>query len=133
MMTFKTAFVSLAFAGLAIGHGAVPARAGDKSTLRVKPLAVVDLTIGTKRAIGYYTAGNGACNTTLLLSDIDYAETLSVANSARISTVIGAGTSSRVDTEWGPSLVMTCEPGASAMSVQSVDRVAYTKSQTQQH
>ncbi len=127
MTSFNTAFVSLAFAGLAVTHGAAPVRADDTSALRVKPLAVVSLTLGTKRAIGYYLADNGACNMTLLLSEIDYDEKLAVANSARITSVIGAGTSSRIDTEYGRSLVMSCETGASAMTVQTIDRVAYAK------
>ena len=127
MMTFKTTVASLAFAGLAVAHGAAPVKAGDMSSLRVKPLGAVDLTLGTKRAIGYYLADNGACNLTLLLSEIDYGEKLAIANSARITTVIGAGTSSRIDTEYGPSLVLSCATGASAMNVQTIDRVAYSK------
>ena len=132
MMTFKTAFVALALSGLAIGHGAVPVRAGETSSLRVKPLKVVNLTLGTKRAIGYFTADNGACNMTMLIADVGTTDTPAAVNAARVNTVIGAGTSSRVDTESGPSVIMACETGAAAMNVQTVERVAYAKAQTQQ-
>jgi hypothetical protein len=129
MTSFKTVFATAAFIGLSIAHAAAPVKATEASSLRVKPLAAVDLTLGTKRAIGYYLAENGACNMTLLLSDIDFTEKMVVANAARITTVIGAGTSSQIDTEWGQSLVLACESGAAALKVHTVDRIAYSKLQ----
>ncbi len=129
MTSFKTAIATAAFIGLSIAHAAAPVRAGEVSSLRVKPLAAVDLTLGTKRAIGYYLAENGACNMTLLLSDIDFTEKMVVANAARITTAIGAGTSSQIDTEWGQSLVLACETGATGLNVHTVDRIAYSKPQ----
>ena len=128
MSSFKTLVSSFAFAGLAVVHGATPVKAADATSLRVKPLGAVNMTLGTKRAIGYFTADANTCNATLVLSEVNYNEDPVVTNNAtRISTAIGAGTSSRVDTEWGPSLVLSCETGASAMTVQTINRIAYAK------
>ncbi len=128
MTSLKSLVTSFAFAGLAVAHGASPVKAADATSLRVKPLGAVNMTLGTKRAIGYFTADGSTCNATLVLSEVNFKEEPGVANNAtRISTAIGAGTSSRVDTEWGPSLVLSCETGAAGMTVQAIDRVAYAK------
>ncbi len=113
------------FSGLAFFHGAAPSAADEAKVFRVTPSQGITLTVGAKRAVGYYTVGDNACNLTLLLADA-YSETSTiVSESVRVNMAVRAGQSARVDTLAGPALAFRCEPSAAAMTIQPVDQVAY--------
>ncbi len=115
----------LLFSGLAVAHGAAPVSAGGATALHVAPLKGITLSVGPKRAIGYYAAAEGACNLTLMIADA-YSDGRDVATEpVRVNTVIRAGTTTQIDTLAGKSLAFSCATGAITMTVQPVDRMAY--------
>lgn len=125
MTNLRKHLVTVAFAALAVSHGAAPAGAANRSSLRVEPAKGISLDVGSKHAVAYFLAANGGCNLTLMLSDVFTEDDQSIPSAARVNVAIGAGTTARIDTVDGPSLAFQCTPGAAAMSVETVDRVAY--------
>jgi hypothetical protein len=112
-------------AGLAIAHGAVPANSGSARELRVAPLKGITLSVGSKRAIGYFAANSGACDLTLHIADA-YSDDVAVPTKpVRVSVAVVAGTSARVDTADGPALALSCSADATVMTLQPVERMAY--------
>jgi hypothetical protein len=120
-----TSFLSaLAVAGMA-AYSAVPALA-DGAVKTMGPLKGIMLDVGSKKAIGYYRAANGACNLTLVLAEPSYSDAAPYASEAvRISVSVHEGTSARIDQLSGPSLAFACAPKGEALTVQTIDRVAY--------
>ena len=124
-MTFSTkTLATLAFAAVAASHGALPVRAGD-SAISVGPAKGITLLVGTKRAVGYYVADAGACDLTLMVAETYLNEDTVIPTATRIRSVIGAGTTAHVETLDGASLAFTCATGATSMTVEKYDRVAY--------
>lgn len=125
-MTSFSKFASvLLFSGLAVAHGAAPASAEGSSALRVEPMKGITLSIGPKRAIGYFTASGGACNLTLMLAEHFSEGWDAVSEPIRVKTVVPAGTTAQIDTLGAGSLAFSCTPGATTMMIQPVERVAY--------
>jgi hypothetical protein len=104
---------------------AAPVSADDATGYRVTPLKGITLTVGSKRAVSYYTVNaDNACNLTLLLADA-YSETdKAVSEPVRVNLTVRQGTTARVDT-LGGSLAFACAAGATAMTIQPIERVAY--------
>ena len=58
------------FSGLAFASGSAGVSAEEAASCHVAPLQGITLTVGSKRAVSYYTANaEKACNLTLLLAD----------------------------------------------------------------
>ncbi len=127
MTSFKTKFASLALIALALSQGAQPVGAGGVggAEVRVEPIKAISLILGTKRAVGYYTAENNVCSTTLLISEAFLDDDFDGPTATRVNMAIHSGTTSSVDTVDGRTLEMSCGKNAKYMTVQTVDRVAY--------
>jgi hypothetical protein len=125
MNAMKSTAATLIFSAFAVAHGAVPVRAGDIKELKVAPLKVINLDVGAKRAIGYYLAENGACNLTVLLSDVNYLDG-TTPSASRVNVNVAAGTSAKVDTIDGTTMAFTCAAGATDMTVRTFERFAYS-------
>lgn len=125
MTSFAKIASALALSGLALSQAAAPVQAGEGFAKSVTPFKAINLSAGTKRAIGYYVADAGTCHLTLQLADAysDYAN--SVSEPVRVDVSVREGTSARVDSLAGPSLQFDCAQGASSMTIQPVDRTAY--------
>lgn len=123
MISMKSLASTLAFAALAAAHGAVPARADGYKDVQVAPLKVINMDVGTKHAIGYYLAENGACSLTVLLTDFSY-DGDAVPSASRVSVNVAGGTSAKVDTIDGTTMAFACAAGASNMTVRTFSRVA---------
>ncbi len=123
MTSTRNFLATTAFAVLALAKGAAPVRAGEADSLSVKPIKAISLDVGSKRAIGYFIADHGACNLTIMVHDIS--DDGLKANATRLNMTIGAGTSSSLDTAEGKTLAFKCQPGAAAMTFDTIDRVAY--------
>ena len=84
------------------------------------------MTVGSKRAVSYYTANaEKACNLTLLLAD-SYSEANKASSEpVRVNLTVREGTSARVDSLEG-SLAFACAPAATAMTIQPMQHVAYS-------
>ncbi len=123
MTSFKNTAVSLAFAALAIAHGAVPARADGSRELSVTPLKAINLDVGSKHAIGYYLADQGSCNLTVLLTDVAY-EDGTTPSASRLNFKVAAGTSAKVDTIDGTTMAFSCAVGADGMTIKTFARYA---------
>lgn len=124
MAIIRNSFIA---AALAAGAPlAAPAHAGE-SMLPAKvlsPLEAGTFKMAGKQALTYYFSEKNSCKVTVLLTDV-YDESKQPSDIAvRFNTSIFAGTSTRVETNEGPSLAMVCAPGAATLFVQSVDRVA---------
>ena len=115
----------LGFAGLGLIQGAMPVSASGPLS-RLKPAQGISLEVGTKRAVAYFLPKDGACAVTVVLADSAPDGEPVTQSPARVNMMVGAGTSSRIDTVNGPSLDVACTAGASALHVQTVDRVAYS-------
>jgi hypothetical protein len=124
MTTFaKLASITL-ISGLAMLSGAAGASAGEPAAYHVKPLKGITFSVGSKRAVGYYTSDEHACRLTLMLSDAYTGNEKSFSEPVRVNLTIGEGASGSVDALEG-SAVFRCAPGATAMTMQLVQRVAY--------
>lgn len=124
MTTFaKLASVAI-ISGLAVLSGAAGASAGEPAAYHVKPLKGITFSVGSKRAVGYYTSDDHACRLTLMLSDTYTGDEKSFSEPVRVNLTIGEGASGSVDSLEG-SAVFRCAPGATAMTMQLVQRVAY--------
>ena len=125
MTSLKNRIALASFAILGLAHGALPVAAGDRTSIRVAPLKGISVTAGTKQAIGYYVAEKGACNLTLMLSEIFRETDAAIPTATRVSMSVRAGTTTRVDSLEGPALSFTCAPGATALLISARDRVSY--------
>lgn len=133
-MTFFSPLKSAALAGVlavavAAGQNVAPAAAGAFSSADVvRPLAGLSFVIGSKHAVGYFTAESGGCDLTLLIADstADASERPRGAVPARFKTLIAAGRTARIDTGDGPSLEFFCSTGAAWLTTRLMERVAYT-------
>ncbi|RUP10802.1 hypothetical protein [Hyphomicrobium sp.] len=109
---------------LAVLPGARVSSADEAAVHQVAPLKGITLAVGPKRAIGYYTNTDNACNLTLMLAD-SYTEAEKAASEpVRIKLTVREGTSANVDALEG-SLSFACAKGASTMIIQPIQRVAY--------
>ena len=124
MTTFaKLASITL-ISALAMLSGAAGASAGEPAAYHVKPLKGITFSVGSKRAVGYYTSDDHVCRLTLMLSDAYTGNEKSFSEPVRVNLTIGEGASGSVDALEG-SAVFRCAPGATAMTMQLVQRVAY--------
>lgn len=125
MTSFAKIASVLLFSGLAVAHGAVPASSGNAALRNVEPLKGITLTVGSKRAVGYFVSNNNVCTLTLMLADKFYEGADPTSEPVRFNTSVPAGTSTLVETVAGHSLAFSCESGATSMTVQPVERLAY--------
>lgn len=125
MKTIANVVAVLSVAGLGLVQGPASVSAAETETVIVKPFKAINLSSGTKRAIGYYVADAGGCQLTLQIADkySDYAN--SVSDPVRINVAVREGTSARVDSMVGPSLDFSCAMGAGQLSIQTVEKTAY--------
>lgn len=130
MTSLKSAVSALAMAALSIAHGAKPVEAGEAQERRVKPLQVINLDVGVKRAIGYYLANSGNCDLTVLLADGVNEGHGSAPSASRVSVKVSGGTSAQVDTIDGSAMSFTCAAGANDMTVRVFERVAFSPVRT---
>lgn len=125
MAMIRNSLVAVTAAALSAG-ATLPAGAADSPAAKVLgPLKAGIFKVGGKQALAYYEAEKNVCKVTVLLTE-PYDEAVQPKDGAvRFKTAILAGTSTRVETNEGPSLAMVCAPGAATLFVQTVDRVAY--------
>lgn len=125
MKTIAKISTALVLSVLAIAHGAYPVGAEQRG-LRVKPLNGIALTVGPKRAIGYYVARDGICNLTLMIADA-YSDDAAIgkAEPVRVTASIPEMTTASIETMAGSALAFGCGEGAATMRVQPVERLAY--------
>lgn len=124
MMTFaKLAGVAL-LSGSALLSGAAGASSGEAAQYHVKPLKGITFAVGSKRAVGYYTSADHACRLTLMLSDAYSGDEKAVWEPVRVNLTVDEGETGSVDALDG-SMVFRCAPGATAMTMQLTQRVAY--------
>jgi len=111
--------------GLALLRGAGVSSAGEAAGYRVEPLKGITLAVGQKRAVGYYKNADSSCHLTLMLAD-PYSESDKAASEpVRVNLTVREGTSAQVDALEG-SLAFACSAGASTMTIQPVQRFAYS-------
>jgi hypothetical protein len=109
---------------LALLPGKAPAAAGQAATYHVAPLKGITLTVGSKRAVGYYTTADHACHLTLMLADPYQGTEKTLSEPVRVNLSVREGTSASIDALEG-SLDFRCAAGATAMTIQPVQRTAY--------
>ena len=126
MAMFAKSLVAALAAATAGAVSLLPAHADQAPAAKVLgPLKAGIFKRGGKQALAYYEAEKNVCKVTVLLTE-PFDETAEPRDGAvRFKTAILAGTSTRVETNEGPSLAMVCAPGAATLFVQTVDRVAF--------
>lgn len=102
--------------------GAIAAELTGPKTLY--PTHGISLDVGSKRVVGYFTADNGTCNLTFLMSDKQAGDDVSPTSAARLKQIVASNGAAVVDTAEGESLELVCQPGASAMTVRLLKQVA---------
>lgn len=114
---------------LALSLLAVPrlaAHAEDALPFSVKPVQAFQLSVGAKRALGYYLANNGTCDLTVLLSDVSYPDDGIIPSASRVGVQVAAGTSAKVDTIDGKTMSFSCSKQAERMTVNVMERLAFS-------
>lgn len=126
MTSHAKAIIAAGFAGLALIKGAAPVWAdGANAAAEFRPLSAISLTVGEKRAIGYFFANAGSCDLTLFLADAFLESAEQPSQPVRVKITIGAGNTASVDSAAGKALAFVCSSNATTMSVQPVNRIAY--------
>ena len=122
----KTA-VALSVMGLALVGGAKPQALADE-VHAVAPARGLMLDVGSKHTVSYFTAEDGRCNLTVVVGEKFDENVGSGSGSvgARVRVAIDQGKSAVVETAEGKSLQFSCASDASAMSVKTLDVVAYS-------
>ena len=126
--TISKSFVAAVIA-LAVSAGATGVHAGANSSARVvKPLAGLSFPVGSKHAVGYFVPGRSGCELTLLVGESGDAVSDREKGSApaRLTTLVGAGRTARIDTAEGQSVEFFCSTGASFLTTRVIDRLAYS-------
>jgi hypothetical protein len=124
-MTISAKLASVVLlSSLALLPGAASAPAGEAAAYHVAPLKGITLAVGSKRAVGYYTSADNACHLTLMLADPYSGTEKAASEPVRVNLSVREGALASVDALEG-SLAFQCAPGATAMMIQLVQRVAY--------
>jgi hypothetical protein len=97
----------------------------SQSTVTFKPLHGISVHVGSKHAVGYFVSDANVCELTLVVGE-EPGEEIVVNTPARFRATVAAGTHARFDTGEGKELQFSCAPGASAMSVDTLQQTAYT-------
>jgi len=103
--------------------------AAQSNAISFKPNQGVSLHLGAKHAVGYFLTDNGACQLTLVVGDEIKGDELPTTVSARFRAAVDAGKTARFDTGSGTELRFSCVPGATAMTVEPLNQVAYSAAQ----
>lgn len=110
---------------IATASGIALARDGHHKAAAVfGPAQGISFDVGSKRAIGYYTAANGRCSLTLMLAEAPDADGFASQSAARFKVSVQQGGLARVDTAEGKSLEFGCGPSAAQMTVRTLEQVA---------
>jgi hypothetical protein len=112
------------YSALAVLSGAAGASAGEAAAYHVKPLKGITFAVGSKRAVGYYASVENACKLTLMLSDPYQGNGTAASEPVRVNLTVREGTAASVDAPEG-SLAFRCASGATAMTIQPIERTAY--------
>lgn len=78
---------------------------------------LLDLTVGTKQALGYFHTEKGVCNLTIMVAEAFNAVEVSNSAAVRFQVALGAGSTARMDTAEGKSLEFACQAQAQEMIV----------------
>lgn len=118
---------SVVCASLALAAFASPAMAEESSPPAkvLGPLKAGIFRVGTKQALAYYEGEKDTCKVTVLLTDPYDDAASKLDTSVRFKATVSAGTSTRVETNQGSSLALTCAAGATTLFVEKVEQVAY--------
>jgi hypothetical protein len=130
MTTFKfsKSLVAAAIA-LAVSASVTGVHAGANSSARVvKPLAGLSFPVGSKHAVGYFVPGRSGCELTLLVGESgdSVSDREKGSAPARLTTLVAAGRTARIDTAEGQSVEFFCSTGASFLTTRVIDRLAYS-------
>ena len=96
------------------------------STVTFKPLQGVSVHVGSKHAVGYFQTDAGVCQLTLVVGEEPKEEEIVAQTPARFRAAIESGQHARFDTGEGKELQFHCAPGATAMTVETMQQTAYT-------
>ncbi len=80
---------------------------------------------GSKHVVSYFVGGDNGCRLTMMVIDSASAEETAPATEAtRLVVTVADGKAAHFDTPVGKSLRFTCTPGAQAMHVDQINRLA---------
>ncbi len=123
-ITRRVGFATVLALSALVGAGG--AMSGPSSSI-FKPLEGVSLHLGSKHAMGYFVKGDDVCQLTLVVGEEPVGEdNIPAVTPTRFSAAIEAGRSARFDTGSGTQLQFSCAPSAAAMTVETLNQVAYT-------
>lgn len=125
MTTFAKLAGALLLSCLGLAHGAKPVSAAETASVRVEPLKAINLTLGAKRAVGYYQTSGKACNLTLLMADAYSDADQAFAEPVRVNLTVAEGTKAHIAFVAGYAHSFACASGATSMSVQPEEQVSY--------
>jgi hypothetical protein len=122
-ITRRVGFATVLALSALVGAGGAMS---DPSPSTFKPLQGVSLHLGSKHAIGYFVKGDNVCQLTLVVGEELVGEDVPAVTPSRFSAAIEAGRSARFDTGGGTQLQFGCAPSATAMTVETLNQVAYS-------
>lgn len=126
MKSLKSMLQSLALVAFVTTGSTLGAHAQEAQPVSVKPLQVFHVSVGAKRALGYYLAEAGTCDLTVLLSDVSYPDDGIIPSASRVGVKVAGGTSAKVDTVDGRTIAFSCAARAEEMTVSVFERLAYS-------
>ena len=100
--------------GGASGYAVAVAAAGGKT---FGPIEAISYQLGSKRVVGYFDSRNGKCQIILMIAEVIDPEQARPASAARLLFPIWPGESAALASEEGPSMELTCGPGAQTVVI----------------
>jgi hypothetical protein len=84
----------------------------------------VSLDVGASKVVGYYLAGDGVCNLTMIMADLPDSDGKVSGTSTRLNVPVKAGTKSQVYTREGRTMEVSCAVAAHLMTIRTLDVTA---------
>ena len=100
---------------------AVTAASGESDAVSYGPIQAISYVLGSKRAVGYFSAEDGACQVTLMVAEDIDPDVAMPLSAARLRVALQPGQTVQLDSDERKFLDLTCGPGAQSILARSGD------------
>jgi hypothetical protein len=117
----KSILAAAALAGLAATAIATSAEADQPGSRSYVATQAINHSFGSKRAVGYFAAQNGACALTMFLAEAEEGHV--APSAARVKVTVKPGESAELASAEGQSLEVKCGKDAAAVEIRQMAAV----------
>ncbi len=95
---------------------------GSAAADTLRPIEAISYVLGSKHAAGYFETVDGGCHLTLMIAESVDPEQTNPLSAARVRFRMSVGQSASIDSEEGPSIVLTCGAGGRTLDARLEQR-----------